>query len=75
MEKNTEILKRNLEKQIERMKQERTDREYVYAIQQVMKDKLNEPKKPLTFISGSNTIYNIDNVDCIVNKYTPYLAD
>lgn len=75
MEKSTEILKRNLEKRIEQMRQQRTDREYIFAIQQVIKEKVNAPTKPLTFISGSTTIYNIDNMESIANKYTPYLAD
>ena len=75
MDKTQEKLIENLKKQIESKHLEILDRQYVYAIQQTIKEKLNEPKKPLTFIAGSTTIHDIDNIESIVNKYTPYLAD
>lgn len=63
----------NLKKQLATMSDDRTDRVYVYAIQQTIKEKLNIPETPLTFISGSSNLYNIDVVKSIVDKYTPYL--
>jgi hypothetical protein len=62
----------NLKKQLENKEVERLAKQYLLAIQSVVKDIMNEPPKPLTFISGSSTIYDIDNIQCIVDKYTPY---
>jgi|TARA_R110000868_G_scaffold60526_3_gene184738 hypothetical protein len=69
-----EQLIENLKKQIQSKQLEKLDRQYVYAIQQVIRDKFPNEEKPLTFISGSSNIYDIDNIEKISNKYTPYLA-
>jgi hypothetical protein len=69
-----EQLIENLKKQIQSKQLEKLDRQYVYAIQQVIRDKIANEEKPLTFISGSSNIYDIDNIEKIANKYTPYLA-
>lgn len=72
MDKTQAKLIENLKKQIEDKEIERLAKQYRYAIQSVVKDILNQPEKPLTFISGSTTIYDIDNIQCIVDIYTPY---
>ena len=72
MDKTQAKLIENLKKQLENKEIERLAKTYRFAIQSVVKGILNEPEKPLTFISGSNTIYDIDNIQCIVDNYTPY---
>ena len=72
MDKTQEKLIENLKKQIEEKEIERLAKTYRFAIQSVVKGILNEPEKPLTFIKGSSTIYDIDNIECIVDIYTPY---
>jgi hypothetical protein len=74
MSKSTEVLKQNLQDKIEQMREYKLEREYIYAIKKVSKEIWNEPVKPLTFISGSNTIYDIDNVECIVIRHTPNMG-
>ena len=74
MDNAQEKLIENLKKQLEEKHIERLGKQYLYAIQTVATDILNEPKKPLTFISGSSTIYGVDNLQHIVDQHTPYLA-
>ena len=75
MDNAQEKLIENLKKQLEEKHIERLGKQYLYAIQTVATDILNEPKKPLTFISGSSTIHDIDNMEYIVNQYTSYVVN
>lgn len=72
MDKTQAKLIENLKKQLENKEIERLAKTYRYAIQSVATEILNEPTKSLTFISGSSTIYDIDNIQCIVDTYTPH---
>ena len=72
MDKTQAKLIENLKKQLEEKEIERLAKTYRFAIQSVVKGILNEPEKPLTFIKGSSTIYDIDNIQCIVDTYTPH---
>ena len=72
MDKAQAKLIKNFKEQLNIKLTERSVKQYVYVIQQVVKDILNEPKKELTFIKGSTTITDIDNVKEIVEFYTPY---
>ena len=72
MDKTQEKLIENLKRELEEKEIERLAKTYRFAIQSVVNGILNIPKKPLTFISGSSTIYGIDNIQCIVDTYTPH---
>jgi len=72
MDKAQAKLIQNLKEQITLKRTEQSVKQYVHVIQQVVKDILNEPEIPLTFIKGSTTIYDIDNIKRIVDYYTMY---
>ena len=59
-------------KKIEQMHQDRADKVYIHAIATVTEQILPPKKKPLTFINGSTTVYDIDNLDILVSRnYIP----
>jgi hypothetical protein len=72
MDKSQQKLIENFKKQLQDKYQERAIKQYIVAIEQVIKEKLNIKQKPLTFIPGSDKIADIDNIDMIVSKYTSY---
>ena len=75
MSKAQDKLIENLKEQIEDKQSQRALKQYMLVIQQVIKEKLNLPESPLTFIKGSDTIYNINNISLIVSRYTPYTIE
>lgn len=58
----------NLKKQIEAKRIEIMDKNYKYIIKKIIDEKF--PKRPLTFIEGSDKVYSIDSVDSIVDYCT-----
>lgn len=58
----------NLKEQLQNRYNQYAEKSYILAIQSIT----NSYKKPLTLISGSSTLYNIDPINLFVEQHTLY---
>ena len=67
---DTTKLKENLQQQISNKQQELLDKQYIHVIQSIIAEKY--PHKPI-YIKNDKGYYDVDNLEYIANRYTPYL--